>query len=115
MDKYIINVDLLSANLELLKKEVRKQDEARNKFQNSYLNISSNYILNRMFNNLDLLYSDAQKGYFELYKYFDNYINNVKSLENYLINFNNLGLVNISSVRSIMYQKLHELPDYREN
>lgn len=73
-----------------------------NTFTSSYLNNCSDSYVNRMFSNLNDLYSKIEKTYNSLLETWEKYIQDLDGIENFLANNSGFGSISTSSIRSIL-------------
>lgn len=96
-----INVSLLKSLNQDFKKEMNNfNNKAFDTFSNSYINKCSDPIIIRMKNTLNIHYNKIKKGYKNIDSWWNNYNNNIESVENYLSGSGGLEQIQESCVKA---------------
>ena len=84
-------------------------NQTYNTFLSSYLKNSNDAFINIMASNIESIYEEIKKGYYNLSGWFNDYLVNISSLENYLSGEGKIGLITDQIVRNFADHKLSTL------
>lgn len=109
-DTQNINVSMLEQYLSLLNKEKENfNNVSYDIFKNSYMNNISDIFIKNVVSNIEVLYKEIEHDYNNIIKWFNTYLNNIKSLELYLSDDSSLGSISESELRNFIDYKLPKL------
>lgn len=115
-DSQNINISILKHYFNLLNSEKENFENISYKtFENSYINNVSDSFIKKVAVDIESLYKEIEHDYNILIKWFDSYLENIKSLELYLSDDGNIGSITESELRNFVDYKLPNLDIYYNN
>lgn len=108
------NIDL--TKLKQYKRDINSEynsfkNKTYNTFSLSYVNNSNNAYIKKMVVTLEKLYKSIDKSYLHLINYLDSYVENTVSLESALSNNSSINLIQESTIKNFVNNKLSNLPN----
>ena len=85
------------------------------KFNSNYLTGCNDLFVKSMATNIKILYNKVSDGYKKISEWWDKYISDTKSMENYLSKNMKENTVSESVIRNFLDSKLSDLPGYNSN